>query len=173
MLVNHHILEHGAETLRRGVDFGFGFGREADHLGIAAAFEVEHAVFGPAMLVVADERAVRIRGQRRLAGAGQAEEDCAFLGLADIDRAVHRHDLLWRQKVVEDREDGLLHFARVGRATDQDDLLFEGDRDHRARRRAMDGGISLEAREIDDRELRVEGQKFAGFRLDEKVLNEQ
>ena len=73
--VEHHVLQHGAEHLGGGVDLGLGVGPEPDHLGVAAALEVEHASVAPAVLVVADELAGRIGGERRLAGAGQPEED--------------------------------------------------------------------------------------------------
>jgi hypothetical protein len=53
---------------------------EVDRLGVAAALEVEGAAIGPAMLVVADQRAGGVGRQRRLAGARQAEEDGGVLG---------------------------------------------------------------------------------------------
>ncbi|GFH16932.1 uncharacterized protein HaLaN_13454 [Haematococcus lacustris] len=40
-----------------------------DALGIAAALDVEHAAVAPAVLVVADQRPTRVRGQRGLASA--------------------------------------------------------------------------------------------------------
>ena len=63
-----------------------------DRLGVAAALEIEDAVAAPAMLVVADQHAVRVGRQRRLAGAGEAEEDRHVAVLADVGRAMHRHD---------------------------------------------------------------------------------
>jgi hypothetical protein len=48
---------------------------EVDDLGVAAALEVEDAVVVPAVLVVADQLALRVGGQRGLAGAGEAEEE--------------------------------------------------------------------------------------------------
>ncbi len=77
VFVHHHVFEHGAKAAGRSVDLGFGLGREADRLRVAAAFEVEDAVFAPAMLVVADQRAIRIGRQRGLAGARQAEKTAA------------------------------------------------------------------------------------------------
>jgi hypothetical protein len=56
-------------------DFRLSFGRQPDHLGVAAAFKIEEAVFRPAMLVIADQRTAGVGRQRGLAGAGQAEED--------------------------------------------------------------------------------------------------
>ena len=67
------VLEHGAEA--DGVeDVGLFFRGQADALRVAAALDVEDAVVRPAVLVVADERALRVRRQRRLARARQAEE---------------------------------------------------------------------------------------------------
>src|SRR5690606_41133465 len=67
-------LQHRAEALAGGEDLGFGLFGEGDHLGVAAALEVEDAVVGPAVLVVTDEAAVGIGRERRLAGAGEAED---------------------------------------------------------------------------------------------------
>ena len=69
--VHHDILEHRAEALGGRVDLRLGLGREADHLGVAAAFEVEDGGVRPAMLVVADQGAAGVGRQRRLAGAAK------------------------------------------------------------------------------------------------------
>ena len=129
-----------------------GLVRELDGLGVAAAFEIEDAVRAPAVLVVADQGAVRIGRERGLARAGQAEEQRAVAVLADIGRAVHRHHALRRQVEVERGEDRLLHLAGVGRAADQHDLAGEIDRHHRvgAFAPAMTLGVRLERRHVDD-----------------------
>ena len=49
--------------------------REPDALGVAAAFEIEDAAVAPAVLVVADQPALRVGGKRGLAGSGEAEEE--------------------------------------------------------------------------------------------------
>ncbi|MDZ7748133.1 MAG: hypothetical protein U5K43_04180 [Halofilum sp. (in: g-proteobacteria)] len=67
------VLEHGAEA-DGVVDLRLGLGREVDRLGVAAALDVEDAVVRPAVLVVADERTMRVGRQRGLAGPRQAEE---------------------------------------------------------------------------------------------------
>ncbi len=51
--------------------------------------------------VVADQRAVGISRQRRLARAAEAEEDRGVAIAADVRGAVHRHDALRRQQIVE------------------------------------------------------------------------
>ncbi len=144
--VHHDVLEHRAEALGRRINLRLRIARKLDHLGVAAAFEIEDAVFRPAMLVVAHQRARRIRGQRRLARAGEAEEDGRLAVGADIGRAMHRHDALGRQEIVEDREDRLLHLAGIRRSADEDHALGEVDRDHRAGVAAVDFRIGLEAR---------------------------
>ena len=51
------VLEDRPEGVRRREDLGLGLGREADHLRVAAALDVEDARVAPAVLVVADQRA--------------------------------------------------------------------------------------------------------------------
>jgi hypothetical protein len=48
---------------------------EVDALGVAAALDVEDASIGPDVLVVADQRTLRVCAQRRLSRPGQAEEE--------------------------------------------------------------------------------------------------
>src|SRR5436305_6296972 len=57
-----------------------------------------------AMLVVADQRAAGIGGERGLAGARQAEEDRSIAVRADVRRAVHRHDAVDGQQIVRSEE---------------------------------------------------------------------
>ena len=75
--IESDVFQHGAETVGGVPDLGLGLARELDGLGVAAALEIEDAVRAPAVLIVADQRAVRIGRQRGLAGAGQAEEQRA------------------------------------------------------------------------------------------------
>src|SRR2546425_355725 len=67
--VEHDVFQHRAETLTGGIDLRLGLARQLDALGVAAAFEIEDAVLAPAVLVVADQRALGIGRQRGLAGA--------------------------------------------------------------------------------------------------------
>ena len=123
--IEDYVLHHGAKALGGGVDFGLRLPRQLDRLGVAAALEIEHAALPPSVLVVANEGAVRVGGERRLAGAGEAEKDRRIALLADVGRAMHRHDVLRGQEVVEVGENRLLHFACVARAADQNDLAGE------------------------------------------------
>ena len=108
------------------VDVRLGVLVKVDDLGVAAALEVEDAVIVPAVLVVADQQALRVGGQSGLAGAGQTEEDGSVLALLiGVGRAVHGGHALQRQEVVHHGEHTLLHLAAVPGV--DDDLLLAGD----------------------------------------------
>ena len=170
--IDDDILEHRAEPPRRREDLRLGLGRKADRLRVAAALEVEHAAIAPPVLVVADEHAIRIARQRRLAGAREAEEQRDVARRPDVGRTMHRQHALQRQDVIQDREDRFLHLARVARPADQHELLREADRDHDVGVDAVALGIRFEARRVDHREL---GRGFAGrLRIvDEQVAAEE
>ncbi len=174
LVVEDDVLEHGAEAIRRLPDLRLGLGGETDGLGVAAALEVEDALLRPAVLVVTQQDAVRIGRQRRLAGAREAEEHSRVGQVrADVGRAVHRHDVLRRQHVVEEREHALLGLARVRRAGDQHDAAREIARDHGLGAGAVTLGRGLEARKVDDRELGRERRKLGRIRAAQHVANEQ
>ena len=73
IFIEHDVLQHGAEA-QRLENIRLVLRRKIDRLGVAAAFDVEDSVVAPAVLVVADQMTLRVGGERRLAGAGQAEE---------------------------------------------------------------------------------------------------
>ena len=170
--IEHHVLQHGAETVGGFVDLGLGFLRELDAFGVAAAFEIEDAVFRPAVLVVADQRAVGIGGERGLAGAGEAEEQRNVAVLADIGGAMHRHHALRRQIEIERGEHRLLHLAGVGGIADQDDLPGEVDGDDGFGAHAVALGVGLEARQVDDRQVRDEACKRGALGADQQLTDE-
>ena len=125
------------------------------------------------MLVVADQRALRIGRQRGLAGAGEAEEDRGVAVGADIGRAVHRHHALFGQIVVQRGEHALLHLAGIIRPADQDDLAGEIDRDHVLRTHAVAFRIGPEARQVDDGEFGHEARKLRCLGADQQRADEQ
>ena len=97
--VDDDIFQHAAEA-DSVPDLRFAFARQADRLGVTAAFKVEHAVVGPAMLVVADELPLRVGGQRRFAGAAEAEEESGVAAWPDVGGAVHGKNAPLGQEVL-------------------------------------------------------------------------
>jgi len=159
--IERHVLQHGAETVGGGVDFRLGLGGQPDALGVAAALEVEHAVRPPAVLVVANQRAVGIGRERGLAGAGQSEKQRHIAVPADVGGAVHRHHAVRRQIEIERGEYRLLHLAGVGGVADQNDLAAKVDGDDGVAAHAVPLGIGLEGGKVNDGQL---GNKIFEFR---------
>jgi hypothetical protein len=125
--VEGDVFEHRPKTMGGGVDLRFGRFRQANDLGITAALEVEDALVAPAMLVVADQAAGRVGGERGFAGSAQAEEQghIVLVMWIDICRAVHREHTFERQQVVQDRKNRLLDLTRVRAVADDGQLLLE------------------------------------------------
>ena len=96
------------------VDVGLAFLVKVDDLGIAAAFEVEHAVVVPSVLVVTDKQTLRVGREGGLARAGETEEDGGVFAVhVGVGRAVHGSNALQRQVVVHHGEHALLHLTAV------------------------------------------------------------
>ena len=170
-----HILDDRAEGLRRGVNFRLGFGVQTDCLGVTAALEIEDAGLRPAMFIIADQGARRIGGERCLAGAAEAEEDGGIRRIANrmIGGAMHRHHPFARQDVVEQGENRFLVLPGIGGAADQDDFLFEIQRDDRLTPAAVARGIGLEAGAVDDGEFRHERVEFRWLWSAQQMPDEQ
>src|SRR3990167_726365 len=116
--VQDHVFQHGAET--DGVpDYRLVLLAQVDTLGVAAAFDVEYAALGPAVLVVTDQVAVGVGGQGGFASAGQTEEQGHATVFAHVGGAVHRQYGFFRQQEVLHREHGFLHFTGVLHASQQ------------------------------------------------------
>ena len=89
-----NVFQHGSKANRR-MDFRLLVRREMNALGIAAAFDIEHASISPAMLIIADQPTQGIGRKRCLAGAGQTKKqrDISRLpaaGNAFVRGAMHR-----------------------------------------------------------------------------------
>jgi hypothetical protein len=125
------------------------------------------------MLVITDQRARGIGRQGGLAGAAEAEEQGRRTVVAGIGRAVHRHDALFRQEVVECTEDRLLGFAGVFAVTDEHQLVSQVDCDHRFGAAAMLGRVSLETWLVDDGQLRREAHHFFARRTAQQIADKQ
>src|SRR2546423_733951 len=65
-ILENVVLENRPEHLSRPIDVGLPLRRKIDRLRVAAALEVENPVLRPAVLVVSDQSAIRIRRERRL-----------------------------------------------------------------------------------------------------------
>ena len=125
------------------------------------------------MFVVADEGARGIGRKRRLAGSRKAEEQSRIAVRANIGRAVHGHDALRRQNIIQEAEHRFFHFAGIARAADENDLAGQVDRYDCFAAAAVPLRIGLERRQIDDCHLRLEGGEFVRRGANEQVTNEK
>jgi hypothetical protein len=125
------------------------------------------------VLVVADEAPGRVGGEGSLAGAGEAEEDRRVAVRPDVGGAVHREDALAGEQVVEHGEDGLLEFAGVAGAADEDHPPGEAQHDEGAGERAVARGVGLEFGGVEDGEARLERRQLLGCRANEHVPDEE
>lgn len=127
------------------------------------------------MLVVADEGAGRVGGKRRLARAGQAEEERHVAIGALVGRRVERQVAeLDRLEVVHDGEDALLHLARVLGAENHHLATLEVDLDRSLRRHARREAVGRELARVVDGEIgRAKLLELLGRRADEHVVHEE
>src|SRR5699024_7692788 len=113
VLVKSHVLKKRV-SLDRVVDIRLGIFVQVNNLCIASAFEVEDTVVIPAVLVVTDEKSLRVCGKCCLSCSGKSEEDCCILAVhICVCRAVHGSDALQRQIVVHHGEQTFLHLSAV------------------------------------------------------------
>ena len=84
--IDDDVLENGAEAFGRAEDLWFGFRRQLDDLGVAAALEVEDTGVAPPVFIVANQAAVRVTRERRLAGTREPEKQRRVTGGADVRR---------------------------------------------------------------------------------------
>src|SRR5947208_53697 len=80
---------------------------------VPATFAVEHAAGVPAVLVVADQHARRVGGQRCFARTGKAEEHGALAVWPDVRRAVHVEHAGLGHQHAHYAKDALLDLAGV------------------------------------------------------------
>src|SRR5580704_8189318 len=68
--VDHDVLQHG--SVADGVpDLRLVLGRKPDALGVTTSLEIENARVAPAVLVVADQPALRVGRESRFTGSGE------------------------------------------------------------------------------------------------------
>ena len=89
VVVHHHVFQQGAEAPGAFENFRFRFPVELDHLGVTAALEIEHAIFAPAVFVVADQLAGGVRRQGGFTRSRQAEKDGGVSLGSHVGRTVH------------------------------------------------------------------------------------
>ena len=173
LFVQRDILEERISA-DRPVDIRLGLLVEVYDLRIAAALKVKDALVVPAVLIISDQKTLRIRGEGRLARPGETEEDRSMLSVqVRVRGAVHGCDALQRQVVVHHAEDALLHFPAVPGI--DDDLLPARDIE-------KDRGLGVQAelpiifklrlRGIVDDEVRLEILKLLLRRIDEHIRDE-
>ena len=128
------------------------------------------------MLIIPDQRAVRVGRKRRLARPRQAEEqrNVRWMVRVYVRRTVHRKDAHFRQIVIHRVEDGLLDFTGVMRADNHHLALPERLQD-RARRVQAKLLVVFEAQlaGVDDRPIRLESRQLVRVGVDEQRLGEQ
>ena len=172
--IDDDVLDERAEAYR-AVDLGLVLFAEVYALSIAAALDIEYAVVRPAVLVVADEPALGVGGERRFARAGKTEEQRGIAAAVErhIGGAVHAQHAFLRQQVVHEREYGLFHLARVLRADDEYYLALERKQYRRFAVGAALLGIELEPGHGDKRIILFERFELFFRRTDKHVVHEQ
>ena len=105
------------------------------------------------MLVVADEAACGVGGESCLAGAREAKEEGSYSVCAGVGGAVHGKYIAVGDDEIHHAEDGLLHFAGVLGAADQDDAACKVGQDEGLGVGSVALGNGLELRRGNDGEL--------------------
>ena len=115
--LEHNILQNSAKT-QRIPDLWLPLLWEPNALGIAATFEIEHAIAAPAVLVVSDEPPFGIGWERGFTRTWETEEESCGSILANVRGTMHGENVTWRQYKIHHTEDRLLDFTGVFGATD-------------------------------------------------------
>ena len=101
--VKSHVLKDRPKSFGGRVNFRLGRFGKSDHFGVASAFEVEHAIVAPAVLIVPNETAGRVSGKSRFAGAAQTKEQCHIIRILRIyiGRTVHGQYTFKRKQIIQ------------------------------------------------------------------------
>src|SRR5579872_257560 len=89
MFVEGDVLQYATKA-QRIPDLRLILFRELDAFGVATTLKIEDAIGAPAVFIIADQIARRIRGECRLPRARKSEEQRAHAIVSDICRAMHR-----------------------------------------------------------------------------------
>ena len=125
------------------------------------------------MFVIANQTAIRIRRERRLASATETEEDRCVASFADIRRAMHREYALQWQNIIEHAENTLLHFAGILRAADEHRLAREIRYDKHFAVELIFFGVCQEFAGVDDRPVWHVRLQLLRCRFPEQLFHEQ
>ena len=111
--VERYVLKKSV-TFDRIVDIRFRILVQVDNLCVASTFEVEYTVVIPAVLVITDQKTLRVCGKSSLTGTGKTKEDSGIFAVhISVCGAVHGSDALKRQIVVHHGEHTFFHFSAV------------------------------------------------------------
>ena len=149
---------------------------EIDALGVAAALKVEDAAVGPAMLIIANQSALRVGREGGLTSARKSKEDSNIRSiiLGHVCRAVHREHANLREVVVHCIEDRLLDLARVPSAHNQNQLALQALHDAQLVLHAvLCWVLKFKARGINDGPVILPGWQLIWLGVDEERLGEQ
>ena len=116
--IHGNVFKDGPETPGACINFGLRFGRKVDYLGVTPSLKIEHAFVRPTVLIVTDEKPLRVRRESRFSGARKPEKyrHIVRVVFAHIRRAVHGKHVPCRQKKIERRKDRFLDLPRIGRS---------------------------------------------------------
>mmetsp|Transcript_5437 Transcript_5437/g.12488 ORF Transcript_5437/g.12488 Transcript_5437/m.12488 type:complete len:236 (+) Transcript_5437:615-1322(+) len=172
-LVEDHILQQRAKA-DRIPNLRLLLTCEADGLGIATALNVEDTLVCPGMLVVADQQAILICGQRGLSRSTEAEENGHIAGLALVGAGVHAQNSTLGQQVVHDGENTFLHLPSILRAQNHHLSGLEVQTHRGPGGHAIGGTVRRKGAAVVDGVVRLaEVQQFLLGRSDEHVVHEE
>ena len=171
--IENGVFKDGSE-FDRVEDFRFAFSGKVNAFCVTTAFNIDNALVGPVVFVVADKLTTRFGGERSFSSSGKAKEQAGVAVFTFVRRAVHRQEAFFRHQVVHDRENTLLHFTGVFGAENDEFTTFKREIDARARGKRRRGRVGLELTGVEDDEIRfAEVGKFFSRRTDEHVVHEQ
>ena len=171
--VEDNVLEDGTEA--DGVEnIRLLLSGETNALGVAASLNVEHALVGPAVLVVTNEGTLGVGGEGGLASSGKTEEDGHITARALVGGGVEGEDVMLDGHLVEeDSEDTLLHLTGV-LGTENDHLLLgEVDGHGRSRGHTLSESVGGERTGVVDDIVGVELVELLAGGADKHVSHEE
>lgn len=126
------------------------------------------------MLVITDERTLRISGQSGLASTGETEEDGDVAILALVGGRVQSQNVVLNRHLVEEHgEDTLLHLTGILRAEDDHLLVGKVDGNGGGRGHTLGVAVGRERTGVVDHVVGVEVLELLGRRADEHVAHEE